>query len=204
MAVTRRRLIGTGAVAGLMAAGPGHAAGRSLIEVSAPEGAGAGTLRFGGQSYPCALGRAGIVLPKYEGDGGTPAGLFPLREVRYRPDRMAAPKTGLPLFKASQADGWCDDPADPSYNRLVALPHMSGAEPMWRDDAAYDVLAVIGYNDAPVIPGAGSAVFLHVARPNAAGDGFEPTAGCIALKAADLLTVLAACGPASVISIRIG
>jgi L,D-peptidoglycan transpeptidase YkuD (ErfK/YbiS/YcfS/YnhG family) len=202
MAVTRRRLIQTGAATGGLMATAARAAARSLIEVTGKPGASAGVLRFAGQEYPCALGRAGLVLPKYEGDGGTPAGLFPVREVRYRPDRLNPPKTGLPLFKSVATDGWCDDPADPAYNRLVSLPHMSDAEPMWRDDGLYDVLAVVGYNDAPVAPGAGSAIFLHVAQPNPAG-GLAPTAGCVALARDALLTVLAGCGPATMISLRI-
>src|SRR5271170_1423790 len=86
--------------AGLGAAGLGAAllgaAGRAMaagntIEVRAPAGAINGVLRFGGLSYPCAVGRSGIVNPKHEGDGGTPAGLYALREVRYRPDRIPNP-----------------------------------------------------------------------------------------------------------------
>ena len=55
----------------------------------------------------------------------------------------------------------------------------------WRA-ALYDLVVVIGHNDDPVVPGAGSAVFLHVAR-----DDWGPTAGCIAFKREDLLTILA-------------
>ena len=46
-----------------------------------------GTCRFGGAVYRCALGRGGIVADKREGDGGTPAGIWPLRRLLYRPDR---------------------------------------------------------------------------------------------------------------------
>ncbi len=40
---------------------------------------------------------------------------------------------------------------------------------MWRDDHLYDLVAVLGYNDDPVVPGKGSAIFLHLARPNFSG-----------------------------------
>lgn len=170
-----------------------------IIDVAA--GATAGTLRYRALRFPCMVGRAGIVQAKREGDGGTPAGIFPLREARYRPDRLASPPaTGLRLFPIAPHDGWCDDPQDPAYNMLVHLPH-PGAEILWRDDHAYDALAVIGWNDAPVMPGAGSAIFLHVMRTDDAGQP-RPTSGCVSLKIEHLLAVLAACTPATRIRIR--
>ena len=160
-----------------------------------------GVLKFKGHSYDCMVGKNGIASPKFEGDGCTPAGRFHMREVRYRPDRLATPPaTGLPLFKASAADGWCDDPEDLAYNRIVHLPYQSDAETMWRDDHLYDVLGVIGYNDAPVVPGAGSAIFLHVMRPPT--DDHQYTTGCVSMKLEDVLAVLAACTPSTMIDIR--
>ncbi len=58
---------------------------------------------------------------------------------------------------------------------------------MWREDALYDIVGVLGWNDAPVERGRGSAIFLHLARPDRA-----PTEGCVALAEADLRAVLAA------------
>src|SRR5262245_2312143 len=69
---------------------------------------------------PCAMGRAGITRRKREGDHATPAGLLPLREIRWRADRLEAPRSLLPLFPIAEIDGWCDDPASSAYNRLVA------------------------------------------------------------------------------------
>jgi L,D-peptidoglycan transpeptidase YkuD (ErfK/YbiS/YcfS/YnhG family) len=173
-----------------------------IIDVAASAGATSGKLRFGVLTFSCMVGRAGIVAAKHEGDGGTPEGLFALREVRYRHDRLPAPpKTALPIVALQPHDGWCDDPADASYNRLVHLPHRGRAETLWRDDHAYDALAVIGWNDAPVVAGAGSAIFLHAIRHDAAGTP-RPTAGCVALPLADLLVVFAACTPATRIRIR--
>jgi L,D-peptidoglycan transpeptidase YkuD (ErfK/YbiS/YcfS/YnhG family) len=57
---------------------------------------------------------------------------------------------------------------------------------MWRADRLYDLVLVIGYNDDPVVPGKGSAMFLHLARPD-----FGPTEGCVALTLGDALAALA-------------
>ena len=170
------------------------------IMVIAAAGSTSGKLALQGQLFDCMLGRSGILRDKHEGDGGTPSGLFPLHEVRYRADRFAAPPaTRLPLVQTIPTDGWCDDPADTRYNRLVTRPYPASSETLWRADEAYDVLAVIGYNDAPSVSGAGSAIFLHVMR-HEAGRPFA-TAGCVSLAQADLLAVLALCGPHT--SIRI-
>lgn len=155
-----------------------------------------GTFKFRDNAYPCALGRGGVTQDKYEGDGATPAGDFLLRSVLYRPDRIEQPTTMLPLRALQIHDGWCDDPKDSRYNRLVSLPYRSSAEQLWRDDHIYDVITVIGYNDDPPIAARGSAIFLHVARKK-----FTPTAGCIALAVDDLLAVLRDCDRDTEISI---
>jgi len=134
----------------------------------------------------CALGRSGISDQKREGDGATPVGAFPIRRLLFRPDRETRPTTILPSVTISREDGWCDAPRDKAYNRPVHLPYPASAERLWRDDHLYDLLVVLGYNDDPVVPGQGSAIFLHLAAPD-----FAPTAGCVALKRDDLLTVIA-------------
>lgn len=139
-----------------------------------------------GREFRCAIGRAGIAARKSEGDGATPSGRFPLRRMLYRADRMDRPPTMLPSDAIAPGDGWCDAPGDPRYNRPIGLPYRASAERLWRADACYDLLAVIGFNDDPVVDGAGSAIFLHVARP-----GYPPTEGCVALAVEDLRAVLA-------------
>ena len=134
----------------------------------------------------CAVGRSGISANKREGDGATPVGYFLAREVFYRADRMAKPPTKLPCRPLAEADGWCDDPADPRYNRAVTLPYAASHEELMRHDGLYDLVVVLGYNDDPVIAGLGSAIFLHVATPD-----FAPTEGCVALALADLQAVAA-------------
>jgi L,D-peptidoglycan transpeptidase YkuD (ErfK/YbiS/YcfS/YnhG family) len=146
-----------------------------------------GAFTFGGLTVRCAIGRGGVRADKREGDGATPAGLLPLRHVLYRPDRVAAPACAVPVRPLAPGDGWCDDPACPEYNRPVRLPFAGSAEALWRDDPVYDVIGVLGWNDAPARPGLGSAIFLHLARP-----GYGPTDGCIALGRDDLRAVLAA------------
>jgi L,D-peptidoglycan transpeptidase YkuD (ErfK/YbiS/YcfS/YnhG family) len=146
----------------------------------------AGVLVIGGASYRAALGHGGIRPDKREGDGATPAGVLPLRRVLYRPDRESSPPCAVPVAALRPSDGWCDEPAHPDYNRLVRLPVQASAEALWRDDAIYDIIGVLGWNDDPVRPGLGSAIFLHLARPD-----FSATEGCVALAAADLRRVLA-------------
>jgi L,D-peptidoglycan transpeptidase YkuD (ErfK/YbiS/YcfS/YnhG family) len=156
-----------------------------------------GELQCGDRIYRCALGRSGIRADKREGDGATPAGRFPLRCVLYRADRLAAPVTRLPVTALTPEDGWCDDPADPQYNRPVRLPYAARHEDMWRADTLYDIVVVIGYNDAPVIAGRGSAIFMHLASEN-----YQPTQGCIALARQNLLELLAQLGPKDALEIQ--
>jgi L,D-peptidoglycan transpeptidase YkuD (ErfK/YbiS/YcfS/YnhG family) len=145
----------------------------------------------------CAVGRGGIAAKLSEGDGITPVGRFPLRKVLYRPDRVSPPRTMLSLAEIVETDGWCDDPKDVSYNRQVECPYAGRHETLWREDSLYDVVAIIGFNDEPVIPGKGSAIFLHVAQPD-----YGPTEGCIALSFRDLLEALNAVAPGDCIQIR--
>lgn len=169
----------------------------ALIVTADSENPQHGVLRCGAQRFACVLGRSGIQRQKSESDGATPTGRYPLRRVLYRADKITPPYTGLPLSITQQSDGWCDAPSDPNYNRPVTLPYPASAEEMWRADDLYDVVVVIGHNDAPVVPGAGSAIFLHLAAADR-----TPTAGCVALAREDLLQVLAACDAQSWIEIR--
>ena len=115
-----------------------------------------------------------------------------MRRLLYRPDRLAPPPTGLPTTPIGPADGWCDAPGDKNYNLPVILPYPASAEALWREDAVYDLIVPLGYNDGPIRPGQGSAIFLHLAR-----DGYLPTEGCVALALADLSAYLAVASPLS-------
>ena len=156
-----------------------------------------GILEYAGSHLPCILGRGGIRVDKREGDGATPAGTWPLRRVYYRPDRTAPPATFLPVEPLHENDGWCDDPADPFYNRPVRLPYPASAESMWRSDRLYDIVLVLGHNDNPVVSGLGSAIFMHLTDPEG-----RATAGCIALEPDDLRRLIVHCGPETRLIIR--
>ncbi|MEM9591501.1 MAG: L,D-transpeptidase family protein [Pseudomonadota bacterium] len=134
-----------------------------------------------------AIGRGGIRALKREGDGGTPIGAMPVRGILYRADRLLRPRSTLPIRQIGPRDGWCDDPRDRNYNRLVRLPYGRRTEAMKRDDALYDVVLVLGYNDRPRVRGRGSAIFSHLARPE-----YTPTEGCIAFSPKDMQAVLRA------------
>jgi L,D-peptidoglycan transpeptidase YkuD (ErfK/YbiS/YcfS/YnhG family) len=158
-----------------------------------------GWMEIAGARVRCALGRGGVrpAAEKREGDGASPAGSWPLRRLLWRPDRGAAPATALPARPLVPSDGWCETPGDPAYNRPVTLPYASSAESLWRDDHLYDLVVVLGHNDDPVAPGAGSAVFLHLARPD-----YGPTQGCVGLARADLERLLALAAPGDLLEIR--
>ena len=147
-----------------------------------------GFLSWPGGRVRTALGRGGLSHAKREGDGATPIGVFLLRNLLYRADRLARPQTGLAVSVIAPGSGWSDDPADPLYNRPVTLPHPYSHERLWRDDGLYDLIVPLSYNDDPPVPELGSAIFLHCARPD-----YGPTEGCVAIAVSDLLTLLAGC-----------
>jgi len=155
-----------------------------------------GVLSWPGGSARAVCGKGGVRADKREGDHASPAGVFPLVSVFYRADRLAAPATALPMAALTPQDGWVDDPADPRYNTLVTLPYSASHEELWREDGLYDLIVVIGYNTAPVVPGKGSAIFLHVARWD-----FSGTEGCIAVAREVLVPLLGLLGPGSTITI---
>ena len=157
-----------------------------------------GKFRFQDEALRVALGKNGVIAQasKREGDGTTPVGRWPVRRVLYRADRGAAPETALPVRAVREEDGWCDAPGDPAYNRPVRLPYPGSAENLVRDDGLYDIIVILGHNDDPPVPGAGSAIFLHCARPD-----YGPTLGCVALAQADLRRVLKAMKPGDTLTV---
>ena len=158
-----------------------------------------GFLDTGAKRARSALGKGGVkpAADKREGDGASPLGVWPIRRVLYRPDRGSQPKTAFPVTPIAPDDGWSDAPDDEAYNRPVKLPHAHSAEAMWRDDEVYDLVVVLGHNDDPPVPGMGSCIFLHLARPD-----YGATEGCVAVSRADLETLLAAAQPGDAVEIR--
>ena len=157
---------------------------------------GAGRLTIGDLTMSCAIGRGGSchAEDKREGDGCTPLGSWPIRAALLRLGKIAATGLSLPWRWIRSADGWSDDPADPAYNRPVRLPRAFSAESLIRDDDAYDVVIVLGHNDAPPVPGQGSAIFFHLSEG-------RPTAGCIAIERSDMLRLLPLLAPGDAMEI---
>ena len=140
-----------------------------------------GWLTAGPLRVPCALGPAGIVRLKREGDQGTPAGRFRLLWGYCRLDRARLPAGGVALKPMRPDQGWCEDPASPRYNRPVRLPAADATDRMWRHDHLYDVTFVLDQNFTRRAKGRGSAIFFHLAR-----EGLTPTMGCVAISPADM------------------
>lgn len=156
-----------------------------------------GKLHLGVVQYACALGRSGRGPKHGEGDGVTPMGCWPVRQVFFRPDRLRRPRTRLPVSPLAPGLGWCDAPGDANYNRLVPLPYPASHERLWRSDGLYDLVAVLGYNDKPRAQGRGSAIFLHLAHPD-----YRPTEGCVALAREHMLMLLARLVPGDALIIE--
>jgi L,D-peptidoglycan transpeptidase YkuD (ErfK/YbiS/YcfS/YnhG family) len=154
---------------------------RTLRVLARPLDRARGWLIVGPLIVRCALGPAGIVRDKREGDGGTPAGRFPILWAYFRPDRRRVAVGNVPLKPMRLDQGWCEDPASARYNRPVRLPFAEGVDRMWREDALYDLTFVLDYNYSRRSKGRGSAIFFHIARPS-----LTPTAGCVAISAADM------------------
>lgn len=173
----------------------------NIVVVTTSATATTGTLKIGTRSFDCTLGRTGIIAAadKKEEDGKTPTGDFPLRQLIYRADRVAAPLTGLPVEILTPETGWCEDPSHADYNKkitLITLPHPTVHDKMTREDHLYDYVIVVGHNDHPVEKGKGSAIFIHLAA-----EGFTPTQGCVGLKREDMLVLLGLCSSTSRIMI---
>jgi L,D-peptidoglycan transpeptidase YkuD (ErfK/YbiS/YcfS/YnhG family) len=157
-----------------------------------------GWLTAGPLVIPVALGMGGIKANKREGDGGTPAGRFKLRRLWWRSDRGPRPRTLLPVRRITPADAWCEDPADRRYNRPIPLAPGAAGDRLWRDDHLYDLVIELSHNTRPRIAGRGSAVFIHLARPQ-----YAPTIGCVALKASSLRRLLHSLAPRTEINIHL-
>jgi L,D-peptidoglycan transpeptidase YkuD (ErfK/YbiS/YcfS/YnhG family) len=156
-----------------------------------------GLLHIGPLTLPCALGRTGIGSLKREGDGHTPLAPMRLLYGFWRSDRLARPRTRLPMIAANRTMAWCDDPRSPAYNRLSRLPLSASHEEMCRSDELYDICIVMDWNISSRRRGAGSAIFLHVARA-----GYKPTEGCIAVSRRDMRRLLAVAGPETMIHVK--
>ena len=122
----------------------------------------------------CCVGKNGLNSNKKEGDYSTPKGLFILKKLYFRKDRVNIPKSKIDKKVIKKNMAWCDDPNHKKYNEEIKT-YKKLKESLFRKDHKYDYLITISYNEKK-IPNKGSAIFIHLT------DNYKPTAGCIALK----------------------
>ena len=144
-----------------------------------------GYLNYKNFKFRCALGKNGIRKKIKEGDGITPKGIYKIKIVYYRQDKIKKISTSINSKKIEKNMGWCDDPKSDNYNQLINLPNKYNSEKLYRNDNIYDLIVVLDYNMNPIIKNKGSAIFIHIAKKN-----YTPTQGCIALSKIDLLKIL--------------
>lgn len=159
--------------------------GQPVVLRRAPRDRSRAILQFGILRLPAALGRAGTVLCKREGDGGSPRATMRLLSGYFRGDRIKNLATTLPMIRTKASMLWCDTPQHPAYNRPVSAPFAAGHERLMRDDSLYDICLVMDWNVSSRQRGRGSAIFFHLARP-----GYMPTEGCVAVARGDMLRLI--------------
>ncbi|MFD1176374.1 L,D-transpeptidase [Paenibacillus puldeungensis] len=149
-------------------------------------------------NIPVVLGKNGIGKQK-EGDGKTPLGTYTLGPAfGYGQE---PPDLKVDYAPVTEQDYWIDDVNSADYNTWV---NFSGnADEAWNSyeklyTPLYKYAMVINYNVSPIIPGKGSAIFLHIWRSSA-----KPTNGCIALSEPNLLKVLSVVDPSKSPKVRI-
>ncbi|AIQ46918.1 hypothetical protein R70723_14295 [Paenibacillus sp. FSL R7-0273] len=134
---------------------------------------------------PVTLGSGGIGKTK-EGDKRTPSGVYPLGGAfgsAAGPDGLSIPYT-----RTGSYDYWIDDPSSAEYNQQVT--YTGDPNRRWSSyerllHPLYKYAIVLKYNEDPVVPGKGSAIFLHVWK-----GADQPTAGCIAMSEGNLLKLM--------------
>ena len=131
----------------------------------------------------CCIGKKGLNSNKKEGDYSTPKGLFFLKKMYFRKDRVGTLKCKI-LKKVIKKDmAWCDDATHKKYNEEIKTNKKNLKESLYRKDHKYDYIISINYIEKK-IPNKGSAIFIHLT------ENYEPTAGCIALKKKDFEILL--------------
>ena len=131
----------------------------------------------------CCIGKNGLNSNKKEGDYSTPKGLYNLKKLYFRKDRVGIPKCKIEKKNIKKNMAWCDDPFNKKYNEEIKTCNKELEEKLYRVDHRYDYLISISHNEQK-IPYKGSAIFIHLT------DNFKPTAGCVALKKKDFEILL--------------
>ena len=133
----------------------------------------------------CSIGKRGIRKKRTEGDKSTPKGIFKIKYLLYRKDRLSGVRTKLKKYSIKKNMGWCDDVNSKKYNKLIILPSNLKHEKLYIKDHIYDLVIVINYNMNPTVKNKGSAIFLHIAKKN-----YSPTKGCVAISKKNMRILL--------------
>ena len=126
----------------------------------------------------CCVGKNGLNSNKREGDYSTPKGVFNLKKLYFRKERLGTPKCKIAKKIIKKNMALCDDPNHKKYNEEIKTYNKKLKENLYRRDHKYDYVITISHNEQKT-PNKGSAVFIHLT------DNYEPTAGCIALQRKD-------------------
>ena len=141
------------------------------------------TLIIDSFKFKCCVGKNGLNSNKNEGDYSTPKGLFFLKKLYFRKDRVGTPKCKITKKIIKKNMGWCDDPNHLKYNQEIQMYAQNNKESFYRTDHIYDYIITISHNERK-IPNKGSAVFIHLTN------NYKPTSGCVALKEKDFEILL--------------
>jgi L,D-peptidoglycan transpeptidase YkuD (ErfK/YbiS/YcfS/YnhG family) len=142
-------------------------------------------LYYNNYRIKCAIGKRGIKTKRKEGDFITPRGIFRIKLILYRKDRIKNFKNFIPKLSITKKMGWCDDPKSKKYNKLIKYPFDFSSEKLFRKDNVYDIILVLNYNMNPTKRNKGSAIFIHIAKKE-----YNATEGCIAIKKINLLKLI--------------
>jgi L,D-peptidoglycan transpeptidase YkuD (ErfK/YbiS/YcfS/YnhG family) len=142
-------------------------------------------LYYNNYRIKCAIGKRGIKTKRKEGDFITPRGIFRIKLILYRKDRIKNFKNFIPKLSITKKMGWCDDPKSKKYNKLIKYPFDFSSEKLFRKDNVYDIILVLNYNMNPTKRNKGSAIFIHIAKKK-----YDATEGCIAIKKINLLKLI--------------
>ena len=141
------------------------------------------TLKFDNFKFRCCIGKKGLNSNKKEGDYSTPKGLFGLKKLYFRKDRIGIPNCKIKKKAIKREMAWCDNRKNKKYNEEIKTRNKNLKESLYRKDHKYDYIISISHNERK-IPGKGSAVFIHLTN------NYKPTAGCVALKKKDFEILL--------------
>lgn len=151
-----------------------------------------------GNEFEIVVGRSGLAWAqdsapevantfKKEGDGKSPAGMFPLTFAFGKTD---SGNSKLPYRQIVDQTHCVDDANSHHYNKVVGTLQVGifdwkSSEKMFEITPEYDLGVFVAYNSYPVVKGNGSCIFLHIWK-----DANTPTSGCTAMAREDMERVV--------------